>query len=168
MDRKRGTLYVVLICLVGSFMVIYYTEGAVFWSTIDFWVGTFLVLVMAMLEITCFSWIFGIDVGWDEIHRGARIQIPAVFRFIMKYVSPVYLLVVLVMFGINNLPTSIQQIAQSPMAQLALALIAATVLLLMACVYAGEKRWRAAGLDWDGKEILPDWTPKAAAGEAVE
>jgi NSS family neurotransmitter:Na+ symporter len=167
-DRRRGTLYMVAICLVGSFMVIYFTEGAVFWSTIDFWVGTFLILIMAMLEIVCFSWIFGIDVGWDEIHHGAQIQIPAVFRFIMKWVAPLYLMVVLVMFAINNLGASIESIAQQPMAQLALGLIAVTMLILMACVYIGEKRWRAAGLDLDGKEMLPDWTPQAAAGEAAE
>ena len=41
LDRVRGTLYFVAICLVGSFLVIYYTEGSVFWSTLDFWVGTF-------------------------------------------------------------------------------------------------------------------------------
>lgn len=168
MDRKRGTLYMVGLCLVGSFMVIYFTEGAVFWSTIDFWVGTFLILIMAMVEIICFSWIFGIDIGWDEIHHGAQIRIPAVFRFIMKYVAPVYLLVVLVMFCITDLPASIGQIGEQPLAQLALALIAVTMIVLVACVRVGEKRWKAAGLDLDGKEMLPEWTPEAAAREAVE
>ena len=30
LDRVRGTLYIVAICLVGSLLVIYYTEGSVF------------------------------------------------------------------------------------------------------------------------------------------
>ena len=47
-----------------------------------------------------------------------------------------------------------------------LGLIGVVMLVLMACVYVGEKRWAAMGLDLDGKETLPDWTPEAAAGEA--
>ena len=167
-ERARGTLLMVLICLVGSFMVIYFTEGAVFWSTIDFWVGTFLILIMAMVEIICFSWVLGLDIGWNEIHHGAQIQIPRFFRFVMKWVAPVYLLVVLVAFCINNLPSSIAQISQQPMAQLALALIAAVMALLIVCVRIGEKRWREAGLDLDGAEPLSDWSPDAgAAGEVA-
>ena len=155
-DRRRGTLAMVAICLVGSFMVVYFTEGAVFWNTLDFWVGTFLILIMAMVEIICFSWIFGIDMGWEEIHHGAQIRIPKAFRFIMKYVSPVYLLIVLIAFCFANLPTSIAQISEQPMAQLALALIAGIMLILMLCVRVGEKRWRELGMDLDGKEGLPD------------
>jgi neurotransmitter:Na+ symporter, NSS family len=162
-DRRRGTLYVVAICLVGSFMVIYFTEGAVFWSTIDFWVGTFLILVMAMLEIICFSWIFGIKFGWEEIHHGAQIRIPAFFRFIMKWVSPIYLLVVLIAFAITNLPASIEQIRQQPMAQMALGLIGAVLVLLALCVRIGEKRWRELGMDLDGLETPEHWSPAGGA-----
>jgi SNF family Na+-dependent transporter len=161
LDRKRGTLYVVAICLVGSFLVIYFTQGSIFWSTIDFWVGTFLILVMAMIEIIAFSWIFGIDVGWDEIHRGAEIQIPWVFRFIMKWVAPVYLLIVLIAFCVTNLPASIAQIRQEPLAQLALGLITAVLVLLALCVRVGEKRWIEQGLDLDGKELAVGWEPAA-------
>ncbi len=166
-DRRRGTIFIVAICLVGSFMVIYFTRGAIFWSTIDFWVGTFLILIMAMLEIVCFSWILGIDVGWEEIHHGAQIRIPRVFRFIMKYVAPGYLLIVLVAFCIMNLPASIASIGQQPMAQLALALIAGVMVLLLICVRIGEKRWAALGLDLDGKEGLPDRAPEGTTDEVT-
>ena len=164
-DRVRSTLYVVAICLVGSFLVIYYSQGGVLWSTIDFWVGTFLILVMAMLEIIAFSWIFGIDVGWDEIHHGAQIRIPRIFRFIMKYVAPVYLLIVLIAFCWTNLPGSIAHIRQEPLAQLALSLIAAVWVLMALCVRVGERRWREQGLDLDGRELATDWAPAADASK---
>ncbi|HSM60517.1 MAG TPA: sodium-dependent transporter [Longimicrobiales bacterium] len=155
-DRRKGTLYVVALCLIGSFMVIWFTQNGTFWSTIDFWVGTFLILIMAMLEIICFSWVFGIDIGWETIHEGAQIRIPRFFHFIMKWVSPIYLLVVLVAFCFANLPGSIRQIGQDPMAQLALALIAGVMIVLLWSVRIGERRWRAEGLDLDGKQPLPD------------
>ncbi len=151
-NRQRGTWFVVAICLVCSFMVIYFTEGSVFWATIDFWVGTFLILVLAMLEIIAFSWIFGIDTGWKEIHEGSQIQIPTIFRFIMKWVAPGYLLIVLISFAITNLPASIEQIGQQPLAQGAIAMLFVVLLLLLWCVRIGEQRWRALGMDLDGKE----------------
>ena len=163
LDRVRGTLYVVAICLVGSFLVIYYTEGSVFWSTLDFWVGTFLILVMATIEIIAFSWVFGIDAGWDEIHEGSQIQIARVFRLILKFVAPAYLLVVLIAFCVTNLPASITQIRQEPLAQLALALIVVVFVALASCVHIGEKRWRDRGLDLDGQESAPVWEPQAGA-----
>ncbi len=155
-ERKQATLYMVGLCLVGSFLVLYYTEGGVFWSTLDFWAGTFLILILALVEIICFSWVLGIDAGWKEIHQGAQIQIPRVFRFIMKWVAPGYLIVVLAAFCVTNLPTSIAQIAEEPMAQLALGLLAALIAVLLVCVRIGEKRWAELGLDYDGKEGLPE------------
>jgi neurotransmitter:Na+ symporter, NSS family len=151
-DRRRGTIYTVTICLLGSGLVIYYSQGGTFWSTLDFWVGTFLILVMAMLEVIVFGWVLGIDTGWEEMHRGAQIRIPTAFRFILKYVAPLYLGVVLVAFCIANLPASVAQIAQDPLAQGALALIAAVMILLLVCVRVGEKRWAALGMDLDGRE----------------
>ena len=135
------------------------SQGLTALDTIDFWVGTFLILILAMLEIIAFSWVFGLEIGWDEIHHGAQIRIPAIFRFIMKWVAPIYLLVVLIAFCIQNLPASIQQIGQQPMAQLALAMLAVVGLVLMWCVRIGEKRWREMGLDLDGKEIDTDFAP---------
>ena len=153
-DRRRGTLIMVLICMIGSFMVIYFTEGAVFWSTIDNWIGTFLIFIVAMLQIICFSWIFGIDKGWEAMHEGSRIKIPGIFKFIMKYVAPLYLIIVLAAFCIANLPQWIAQVGSQPMAQLALALIAGVIVFLAICLRIGEKRWKEQGLDLDGREPL--------------
>ena len=41
----------------------YYSKGSIFWATIDDWVGTFLIFVLAMVQIICFSWVFGIERG---------------------------------------------------------------------------------------------------------
>jgi len=150
-DRRRATGLLVGICLVGSFLVMYFSRGSIFLGTIDDWVGTFLIFVLAMVQLICFSWIFGIDRGWKEAHDGAHIRIPRIFKFIMKYVSPVYLLAVFATFTVQNLPIWISGVASQPLAQGALALIAAVTVLLLVCVRIGEKRWRAAGLDLDGR-----------------
>ena len=86
----------------------------------------------------------------------------------MKYVAPVYLLIVLIAFCITNLPASIAQIRQEPLAQLALGLIAAVLVLMALCVRVGEKRWREQGLDLDGKELATGWEPAAGASTGGE
>ena len=66
-----------------------------FLDELDFWAGTFGLVVFATIEIIIFSWIFGVKKGWEEMHMGADLKVPKIFKFIMKYVTPVYMLVVL-------------------------------------------------------------------------
>ncbi len=151
-SRKAATTLMVGTCLVGSFLVMYYSKDGIFWSTVDDWVGTFLIFILAMVQIILFSWVFGIERGWQEIHDGAQIRIPAIYKVIMKYVAPAYLIVVFLAFCRSNLGAWIQAVRDEPLRQGALALVFATILLLVACTWIGERRWRAAGLDLDGRK----------------
>jgi SNF family Na+-dependent transporter len=62
----------------------------------DYWAGTVSLVVFAMVEIVLFAWVIGIDSAWDEITRGADIKVPLIFKYIIKFVSPVFLIVVFV------------------------------------------------------------------------
>jgi SNF family Na+-dependent transporter len=155
-SRRNATSLMVGICIFASFLVMYFSRGTIFQSTIDDWVGTFLIFILAMIQIICFSWVFGIERGWKEAHEGANLRIPGAYKFVMKYVAPGYLLVVFGAFCWQNLPTWIRDVADEPLRQGALALIGAVTLLLVYCTWVGEKRWRAAGLDLDGKNPPAD------------
>jgi hypothetical protein len=150
-DRRRATALLVCICLVGSLSVLYFSRDGIFWTTIDDWVGTFLIFVFAMVQIVCFSWVFGIERGWREAHVGAGIRIPAIYRPIMRYVAPAYLIAVFVAFCFQNLGGWVRSVADEPLRQGALALVTAVIVLLVVCTRIGERRWRAAGLDLDGQ-----------------
>jgi SNF family Na+-dependent transporter len=151
--RRSATTLMVAICVIGSFLVLYYSRDGLFWTTIDDWVGTFLIFVLAMVQIICFSWIFGIERGWKEAHEGAHIRIPGIYKIIMKYVAPLYLIVVFVFFCKNNLGAWVDGVKAEPLRQGALALIAGVTVLILVCVRVGERRWRAAGLDLDGQKL---------------
>lgn len=62
---------------------------------LDFWGGTFCLVVFATTEVILFAWVFGINKAWEEMHHGAAMRIPRVYKYIIKYVTPVFLLVVL-------------------------------------------------------------------------
>ena len=64
-------------------------------NELDFWGGTFCLVLFATIEVVLFAWVFGMNKAWEEIHRGADMRVPSIFKFIIKYVTPVFLLAVL-------------------------------------------------------------------------
>jgi len=141
--------------LIGNFFVMWFSKDLVALDTIDFWVGTFFILVVAGVQIVAFGWVFGVDKGLKEAHEGSSMRIPAIFGFIMKYVSPTFLLIVVVGFCINNAPGYVENLfADSDAASDARktwVLLLGTIAALATLVTIGAKRWRAQGLDLDGE-----------------
>jgi NSS family neurotransmitter:Na+ symporter len=62
---------------------------------LDFWGGTFLIVLIGLIEIVIFGWVFGMKRGWKELHTGADIRIPSIYWFIIKFVTPVFIAVLL-------------------------------------------------------------------------
>ncbi len=150
-SRRAATTVLASLALVGGSLVVYFSRNSLFWSTIDFWVGTFLIFVLAMIQIILFSWVFGIDRGLEEAHHGAQMRIPRLFRFLMKYVAPVYLVVVFVGFCVQNLKGSIAAVVADPEATYAIGWIALNAVMLAVMVRYGRRRWRRTGLDNDDR-----------------
>jgi neurotransmitter:Na+ symporter, NSS family len=47
-----------------------------------------------MVEAILFAWVFGMDKGMHEINAGSDIQVPNIYRFIIKYITPTFILLV--------------------------------------------------------------------------
>ena len=52
-------------------------------------------VLFATIETILFAWVFGMESAWDEIHKGADMRIPQVYKFIIKYITPLLLLSIL-------------------------------------------------------------------------
>ena len=52
--------------------------------------------VMAFIEVVLFMWVFKPENAWRSLHQGADVRIPGIFKFIMTYVTPLYLGVILI------------------------------------------------------------------------
>lgn len=90
---KRGNSALAFGCIVfllGLPTVLFFNYGV--FDEYDYWAGTVSLVVFALFEIILFSWVFGIDKGWKEITDGADIKVPNIFKFIIKYVTPIFLL----------------------------------------------------------------------------
>ena len=94
------------VSLVGVALLILSTP-ALWWKgaldELDFWAGTFALLLFGFAEAIIFAWIFGMERGWAEITRGAEIRVPAIVRPVLKYVTPVFLGAILLGFAIQSL-----------------------------------------------------------------
>jgi SNF family Na+-dependent transporter len=61
----------------------------------DYWAGTFGLVIMAAVEAVVFMWVLGAKRAWLELHKGCDIKIPKIYLFIMKYVTPVFIFAIL-------------------------------------------------------------------------
>ena len=94
-DQNKGAWSFGLITLLmGLPTVIFYQQGV--FDEYDYWAGTVSLVVFALAETILFAWIFGMNKGWKEINQGGDIKIPTIYRFIIKWVTPVLLLFVFI------------------------------------------------------------------------
>jgi NSS family neurotransmitter:Na+ symporter len=104
---KRGSAawaFGATILVLGLPTVLFYHQGV--FDEYDYWAGTVSLVIFALVEIILFAWVFGIDKGWREITDGADIRVPLIFKFIIKWVTPLILAVVF----IGSLPSIWQTI----------------------------------------------------------
>jgi len=90
-SRKRAVvIFGVLTFVLAHLSIFLLARGVV--DELDFWGGTFSLVLFATIETILFVWVFGADRAWDEMHIAADISIPKFYKFIIKYVTPVFLM----------------------------------------------------------------------------
>jgi hypothetical protein len=78
----------------GSIPVVFFLRYG-FLDELDFWSGTLGLVVISAIEVILFAWVFDIKRGWEEMHRGALIRVPPLFKFVIRYVTPIALILIL-------------------------------------------------------------------------
>lgn len=108
-SHKKATVLIAAVTFLCAQPVVFFL-GQGFLDEMDYWGGTFALVVFALIETVIFMWIFGADKAWAEINAGADIQVPLVFKFVLKYVTPVYLLFILIMWTYQQaIPTFLME-----------------------------------------------------------
>jgi neurotransmitter:Na+ symporter, NSS family len=65
---------------------------------LDFWIGSFGLVFLALIEVLIFIFCIGVDNGWKEMNRGWYWKIPALFKYVVITLTPLFLIVILVSF----------------------------------------------------------------------
>jgi len=91
--QKQGAWsFGAIVLVLGLPTVLFFQQGV--FDEYDYWAGTVSLVVFALIESILFAWVFGMDKGWKEINRGGDIKVPSIYRFIIKFITPVLLLFV--------------------------------------------------------------------------
>ena len=101
-DRKQSVAILGLITAAGSAFVVYFSKDLKALDTLDFWVGTFLIFVLATTQILVFSWRYGVGNGLREASRGAAFPIPKFFIPVMKVLCPAFLIGIFALWVLVN------------------------------------------------------------------
>lgn len=91
--KKAVSIFAVVSFLLCQPAIFFLSRGVV--NELDFWAGTFCLVLFATIETILFTWVFGMDRAWKEIHHGAMMKVPRFYRFIIKYITPAFLLTIL-------------------------------------------------------------------------
>lgn len=145
LQRRVSVSALGLLTLTGAMTVIYFSKNAVVLSTMDEWIGTVGIFLLATVEIIVFAWVIGIDQGLEEANRGADLSIPRFFRFIFKYVTPLFLLAILGTWIINTLPSKIGEIREQPEVLLTIIYLVIVFSFLALMVGLAGENWQRTG-----------------------
>ncbi|WP_290745107.1 sodium-dependent transporter [Fibrobacter sp. UBA4309] len=111
-SRKKSVTTISTITFIGGLTAIFgLAAGTV--DELDFWGGTFLLVVFGAIQALIFSFILGrrkvkTDDGTEDneafalMNEGSQLKLPRFFRPIIQYVCPVYLIVLLVSFTLTD------------------------------------------------------------------
>ena len=144
--RKASVAMLGFITLAGALFIVYFSKGLTALDTVDFWVGTVCIYIMATIQVIVYGWVLGVDRGMAELDRGAEIRLPRVLGFIIKFVSPLSLLIVFAMWSVNNLPGRLKAVGrveegEPPVVALSLGLIVVVLAFFALIITRANHRW---------------------------
>jgi SNF family Na+-dependent transporter len=141
MPRGRAVAALGVITALGTALVVHFSQNMIALDVMDFWVGQIGIFLLATTIVLVFSWIFGVDRGIAEARRGAALSLPRGFRFVIKYVSPTYLLVIFALFLVENAGPYANQLLDTTAATTTAIFLVAIAVLLTALVALAGRRW---------------------------
>lgn len=101
--RRHASVAILgIVTIAGTLLVLYFSKGLKVLDTMDFWVGTFLIFILATLQILLFSWVWGVEKGLAEANRGSLLFLPRWMGFVMKWISPAFLLAIFSLWMLAN------------------------------------------------------------------
>ena len=127
-SREKAVFYLAIFLFITANIPIF-LKGAL--DELDFWVGTFSLVIFALLETITFVWLLGKDnvlkdlngkptlqklkifitqtpkYAWEELNRYAEIKIPKFFYYTLAYITPVFLIFILIWWSITELPNKL-------------------------------------------------------------
>jgi SNF family Na+-dependent transporter len=143
--RHASVALLGMIAAFGTGFVLYFSKDMAALDTFDFWIGTMFIFILAMIQSIMYGWVFGIERGEQELHRGAHIRVPTFIQWILKYVTPVYLLAIFIGTCYTKGPSYAETLSQGGVPLYSVLFIGTIFVFLLLLVHIAGKQWDREG-----------------------
>ncbi|MDO5308313.1 MAG: sodium:calcium symporter [Planctomycetia bacterium] len=140
-QRGSSVILAAFMNFIGSFIVCWYTQGLVALDVFDFWLANFTPIVFSIIQTSLIVFVWKLPALQAEIDSGARVRIPRLLGYVVKYVSFPYLVCIAVFWGVRNLGDRFNEIRSNHVAQLSLGFFVVLIVLLTLLSMIVMKRW---------------------------
>lgn len=141
LGRRASVAVLGIVTAMGTGFVAYFSKGAAALGTIDFWVGNVCIYVLATIQVILFGWVFGVERGLEEIRRGAQVHVPRGIIYVIKYVSPVYLLTVLALWLYQSAGGYLKAVLKDRVAGMSVGLVLLLLVFFLMLINQSVRRW---------------------------
>jgi len=155
LNRRASVAILGFMTLCGSLYILYFSQGRMALATLDNWLGTFGIYLLAMYQTILFGWVLGPDRGMEELRRGAEIHVPEAIGLVLKYIAPLYLFSIFLGFLYQQIVQEAGGMFREPFEK---PLVGATVVFMLVLtgffyliVHQSVRRWER--LERSQKEI---------------
>src|SRR3989304_2792813 len=145
--RRASVALLGLITGMGSLFVIYFSKETKVLAFLDDTIGTITIVVLAAVQTILFGWVFGAKRGVKIAREGAEMRLPGFFPFVIRYVTPTYLLIMLGMWGYTDLGKYVDQVRSDNVIFLAFGMVVVVTVFLLMLINIGGRRWQAETKD---------------------
>lgn len=141
-SRKASTAILGFISLMGALFVVYFSLNLKALDTMDFWIGSFMVFMLATIEVILGAWVHGVKKLLKHAEEGSMMKLPKIIPFLLTYVSPIYLLVIFVAWSFQKLPNYIKAIGSDSVVQMTILFIFALLVFFLILIHTSIGRWK--------------------------
>lgn len=143
--RHAAVTLLGFITAIGTLFVSLISNGLTVLDHMDFWTANFCIFTLATVEVVFFVWVMGIDRGLEELAHGAEIRLPKALPFVLKYVTPAFLLVIFASWLSKEVFSNgpyVKALREDPLVQLTVGFIIGNYLFFAILVRIAVRRWR--------------------------
>jgi len=146
--RKASVALLGLVTGMGSLFVIYFSKDLKALFFLDSTIGDITIVILAAVQTVLFSWVFGVKRAVKIAHEGAEMHLPRFFPFVIKYVTPTYLLLMLGLWCYTDLGKYVNQIRTDNVIAATFGLVIVVTVFLLVLIAIGGRRWQAETKDF--------------------
>ena len=143
LDRRGSVTLLGFVTLMGTGLVIWFTQDLAALDAMDFWIGSFSIFLLATIQTLIYGWVLGPRRGREELERGALLPIPRIFVFVIRYISPVYLLSVFGLWIHQKGAESLTAIQTNPSVRITLLFIISVIIFFLLLIARAVRVWHA-------------------------